>query len=269
MSTIDLNSLLTKYGLLCHTFAFNDLPINIKDRLDKKNHARFKDCYLSLIANVGPMFWTQLKANQSEWSDNSEVNNNPVDYFSSKVTDQLLQKAGLAIDAELLYPGTAPAPLTMLGELANWSTPSPLGLGLHAHYGPWFAYRALVKTTAPLQTNYSTKETNDKSVQSYTSNSESSVEQSKNDIYATSSPCMRCASTACVSACPGQAVSINAHFNISRCATHRLKENSTCKDQCHARNACPVGAKYRYSDEQSAYHMTHALQALVKWANST
>jgi len=232
MSSIDLNSLLVKHGLLHHSFAFNDLPVTIKDRLGNENQARFQDCYLSLFANFGSRFWTE----------------------SAKVTSEILHLAGLTNGAELLYPGTRPAPLILLGELANWSTPSPLGLGLHARYGPWVAYRALVKTTSPLQIHDATTEIDN------TGNHRS--------FYSATSPCIRCESKACVSACPGNAVSVTASFDIGQCANYRIKENSNCKEKCHARTACPVGAEFRYSDEQQAYHMRHALQALVKWSNN-
>jgi len=156
MSSIKLDSLLTNYGLIRHTFAFNDLPQNIKFDLGDENKEHYQDCFLSLIANAGPKFWTELKNTQHEWGHSKGALDNPVDYFSTVVVEQLLQVTGLAQQAKLLYPGTAPAPLMQLGELANWSTPSPLGLGLHAHYGPWFAYRALVKTTDPLPAPTST-----------------------------------------------------------------------------------------------------------------
>jgi len=286
MSSIKLDSLLAKHGLLLHTFSFNDLPLNIKNKLGDENQERYQDCYLSLIANAGPKFWTELKASQHEWNDNSNALDNPVDHFSAVVVEQLLQVTGLAHQAELLYPGTAPAPLMQLGELANWSTASPLGLGLHSHYGPWFAYRALVKTTDPLPvTTTSTNTLLRTSVRNSgigdasnigSANLSGNINNAKVDIeqvkpkhhyyYAANSPCMQCASTACVSACPGNAVSISAKFNIDHCAKYRLKENSTCEAQCHARNACPVGVEYRYSEEQQAHHMTRALQALVAWA---
>jgi len=169
----------------------------------------------------------------------------------------------------LIYPGKAPAPLTLLGELANWSTPSPLGLGLHTQYGPWFAYRALVKTTTALQTHTSTNAvTNFGDLSPTISNADNSnrIDILKNNVNATTSPCLRCTTTPCVSACPGNAVSVKSSFSIDRCATSRIKDNSICKEQCHARNACPVGVEYRYSEEQSAHHMTRALQALVNWA---
>lgn len=258
MSSFNLNSLLVEHGLILHSFAFNDLPVVIKDRLGNANHGRFQDCYLLLVANVGPAFWTKLKARQAEWSDDNEALNNPVDYFSAKLVGEILHAADLTHGAELLYPGELPAPLIPLGELANWSTPSPLGLGLHAHYGPWFAYRALVKTIRPLQNHDSTTAIR-------------KAEAIKNagnhrNFHIATSPCISCETNACVSACPGNAVSVKTNFDISLCANYRVKENSICKERCHARNACPVGAEYRYSDEQHAYHMTHALQALVKWA---
>jgi len=273
MATTNVSSLLVKYGLLCHSFAYNDLPVSVQDKLGDENRVHYQDCYLSLIANAGTTFWAKLKATQSDWNDCSEAISNPVDYFSTLVTKQLLQLKGLASDAELLYPGTAPAPLILLGELANWSTPSPLGLGLHPRYGPWLAYRALVRTTSPLTTHCSTIESSNSEFSRDTKDI-NNVEYAQNpinyqSINAITSPCMRCVSTACVSACPGNAVSFDNGFDISRCATYRLTDNSICKEQCHARYACPVGVEYRYSEEQSAHHMTRALQALVSWANKS
>jgi len=244
MPSIDFNSLLKKHGLICHSFAYNDLPINIKDKLGIENNEAYKDNYLSLIANVGPRFWNEMQARQSEWINHAEAVNNPVDFFSTKVTEQLLQLAGLTVNAQMLYPGTVPAPLILLGELANWSTPSPLGLGLHPRYGPWFAYRALVKTTSPMHTHDSNTVVTSNSASHRVSNASSSDNaDTKPDLVA--SPCLSCASVACVSACPGSAVSFKDSFNIGRCASYRLKENTLCKKQCHARNACPVGVEHR------------------------
>jgi len=266
MSSIDLSSLLVKHGLLLHSFAFDTLPVNIKDRLGNDNYSRFQGCHLLLIANVGSTFWTELKTTQPNWNDNNEALNNPVDYFSAKLVGEILHIAELTNGAELLYPGKHPAPLIPLGELANWSTPSPLGLGLHARYGPWFAYRALVKTTSPLPNHDPTTTTIEKAIKNAGVIDNAAIHK---NIYTATSPCISCESNACVSACPGNAVSVNASFDISQCANYRVKENTKCKDRCHARNACPVGAEYRYSDEQHAYHMTHALQALIKWANDS
>jgi len=307
MSSIDLSSLLIKHGLLCHCFAYDDLPEHIKKRLGKENHSRYQHSYLSLLANAGPAFWIEMKASHSQNRQYPEALDNPVDNFSAKLVDQILQITELTTNAEVLYPGTDPAPLIQLGELANWSTPSPLGLGLHARYGPWFAYRALVKTTSALSTHSSANAIANNDVDhtgNYNSQSKESAGSvaskksgrsadgkaiaasaeyskiAKNSMAAKkaakntntvkmntqSSPCLSCTSTACVSACPGSAVSLHDSFNIARCADYRLTDNTLCEKQCHARNACPVGSEFRYSEEQREYHMTHALQFLAKWA---
>jgi len=244
MALIDQQAFLTQYGLLCHTFTYNELPQRVKTMLGDANQSQYQDCFLSLIANAGPVFWTALKTKHPNWRECDDAGENPVDYFSIKIVEQMLKITGLSSNAEVLYPGNVPAPLIALGELANWSTPSPLGLGLHSRYGPWFAYRALLKTTSPLQHNETTTDS-------------------------IISPCLSCVATPCVNACPANAVSTNTRFDIGLCANFRVSDESTCRTQCHARSACPVGLEYRYTEEQSAYHMTHALKAVVKWAGQS
>ena len=242
MTTERLDTLLNSNGLLCHTFAFNDLPRPTQQSLTDGCDIEFVDCYLSLLANAGSQFWTSMKLSESTQTQKQE---NPVDAFSTAIVYRLLELTGLDKDATLLYPNKFNVPLIPLGELAGWSTPSPLGLGLHKEYGPWFAYRALIKTTKPLE---------------------------RNSLTAVSTPhtsaCLSCINTPCVSACPASAVKLEKPFDINRCANHRIQDNTTCKEQCHARNACPVGARYRYSEEQRAYHMTHALDALIRWSST-
>ncbi len=235
MQSIEINNTLKQYGLLCHTFFYNDLPAHIQQTLSNDRRIHYADSYLSLLANAGPVFWARLKA--------GEFATDAVDRFSESIAMELVECANLSQHAKILYPGDGPAPLIQLGELAQWSTPSPLGLGLHKKYGPWLAYRALIKTSAPLT-----------EVQAITK---------RNEIV---SPCLSCETTPCVKQCPAQAVSLDRSFNIDKCATHRMLEHSACKEQCHARNACPVGKEFIYSKEQRAYHMTHALEALVRWA---
>lgn len=252
-TSANLKNVLDKYGLICHTFAYDDLSKDVQANLCNENKDNFNGHYLSLIANVGPTFWSALIAQPNTHqlvSRTAEMpSTNHVDLFSLNIAEQLLQVSGLAGQAEILYPGTAPAPLIQLGESARWSSPSPLGLGLHAKYGPWFAYRALIKTTKPLQDNI--------------------AEQTRGENTDNVSPCLTCDSTPCVTACPADAVAVNVRFNIGQCADYRVSDTSTCNDRCHARNACPHGIEYQYSDEQHAYHMRHALQALVNWAAKT
>lgn len=246
MNQEKIEDYLQSHGLICHTFAFEELPESIQKKLITTCDSHFNDSYLSLIANAGDKFWTAMQADKTLRSEKclpADKQENPVDEFSTAITNKLLKMAKIENNADILYPNRFPVPLIALGEHSGWSKPSPLGLGLHFEYGPWFAYRALVKTTHPLTM----------------SSKVSNLTQNK-------SACLTCIDTPCVNACPTGAVNSSEQFNISRCADYRVRADSTCKLQCHARNACPVGREYQYSQEQRAYHMTHALDALVKWS---
>lgn len=232
---------LKSHGLICQTFAFKELPKPLQNSLSKVCDISLDDNYLSLIANAGGKFWDMMKASDSA---NADTSVNPVDEYSIKIVNELLNIAQLTNNAEFLYPNRFPAPLMALGEQAGWSSPSPLGLGLHREYGPWFAYRALIKTTHPLQ-NVST-----------------TIAPRIN-----TSACLTCVDTPCVSACPVSAVNAAKPFSIDRCADFRVQKSSPCKLQCHARNACPVGVEYQYSEAQRAHHMAHALDALIAWSS--
>lgn len=243
MNSIDIHSLLNDKGLICHTFSFNKLPTGVQHKLNSNANVCFDNRYLTLIANAGPEFWNHLTshyANSSFDKNTGRLESHWFDQRSTEIVDELLNLTGLKNTATLLYPASVPAPLIPLGELAAWSSASPLGLGVNTHYGPWFAYRALVLTTQPLTED----------------------EKPKRQI----SPCIDC-DAPCVAACPADAVSKKTDFNIKRCAAYRIQdEEPTCKTQCHARNACPVGKPYQYSLEQRAYHMKRALSAIVEWA---
>lgn len=235
MTENTIDNLLKHHGLICHTFSYNDLPAPIKQKLAGENCADYANNYLSLLANAGPEFWHRLMSQSKNTKDKTDW----VDKQSIALAKELLSISKLENGSTILYPANFAAPLVMLGELAGWSTPSPLGLGIHSTYGPWFAYRALIVTTKPLTAISSAAES--------------------------SSACLTCPAP-CVDACPADAVSKVESFNIKKCADHRTLEQSNCKSQCHARNACPIGRQYRYTEQQRAYHMTHALSALIAWA---
>lgn len=249
-----IKALIEQHGLVSSSFAFNDLPNSVKQKLRDACNTHFDNCYVLLLANAGSEFWQVLtspdrnkEVSGNEVSGNKAtgkdvLNNDPVDNFSIAIAKQIIAAGEQTQDAQIVYPGY-PVPLIKLGELSGWSTPSPLGLGLHPEYGPWFAYRALIKSTEPLQ-----------------------PVQTLKDIANASSPCLSCADAPCVSACPASATSKDKVFDIDRCVSQRLAADSTCETQCHARNACPVGQAYRYSEQQREYHMTHALDALREWS---
>ena len=240
MNLKDNHALLNDYGLVCHTFSFNALPKSVQLTLNSKNTHCFDNQYISLIANMGPKFWSHLTSYYANENITASSTRDWFDQRSIDIVGELLTLSDLKESATVLYPNDIPVPLIALGELAAWSSASPLGLGVNKKYGPWFAYRALVLTSKPLAVD----ETPGRQI----------------------SPCIEC-DAPCVSACPADAVNKKAAFNISKCATYRVQdEEPTCKTQCHARNACPVGKQFQYSTEQRAYHMTRALSAIVQWA---
>jgi len=166
-----------------------------------------------------------------------------VDDFSIELGKQIIS-AGHQPDASILYPGKADVSLIKLGELAGWSKPSPLGLGIHPRYGLWFAYRLLLL-------------------------SEEALLPESEDKQEAVSPCLSCQNTPCVTACPAEAVKFDSLFNIQRCANHRLSENSSCERVCLARSACPVAQQYRYSAAQYEHHMLRALKSMQQWAQDS
>jgi len=223
------------------------LPAPIKQVIQSNANVDFNKSFLTLIANTGNRFWDAMR--QSDYAVKNyratHQERHPVDDFTKNIVDELLAESAHKQDSLVLYPGSFHAPLMALGELAGWSTPSPLGLGLHSEYGPWFAYRALIKTDLPLIDAVGTTRTNE-------------------------SPCLSCTGTPCVSACPANAVSANTTFDIAACAQHRLQSTSgqpDCSTTCYSRRACPIGKEHSYSEEQLDYHMQFALAGLIKWAN--
>jgi len=237
-------TILQSHGLIAASVNFNDLPADVQHNLQQCTHLDCTDQFINLIANGGSSFWTQLQI--SEFKDNP----NPVDEYSYSLAEQLVATLNTAEPYSILYPSTQPVPLMQLGKLVGWSSPSPLGLGLHPSYGPWFAYRALIMSAQPLQTELTP------------------IVDTETHSAMVGSECVNCAAP-CVTACPANAVSQSSTFNIENCAGYRLQTNSGCADTCHARYACPVGQQHQYSDAQTAHHMGRSLVSLANWFHAS
>ncbi len=183
---------------------------------------------LVLLGNAGPKFWPALTKFGMKTTD-------PVDYFSRVLAQQFIDRYLNAASSLILYPQEYNIPLQTLGTLAGWHHPSPLGIGINATYGLWFAYRVVFLTAAPLP----------------------DIRQSLGP-----SPCDACPDTPCLTACPAQAVQGINKFNMPACFDFRLQENSLCQDYCLSRLACPIAPEYQYPLEQFTYHYTHALASI-------
>lgn len=186
---------------------------------------------LVLIGHGGRRLWQVLSAFGMKTAD-------PVDHFSLMMTRQFIDDYLGAPPVLTLYPSGYTIPLQGLGTLAGWHHPSPLGLGINETYGLWFAYRTVFLTTIalpPMQDQLTT------------------------------SPCDTCRDKPCVSTCPAQAVRDAGQFKVMNCVDYRLQAQSSCRDRCLSRLACPVAPKHRYDLEQLNYHYNYSLVSLQQY----
>ncbi len=244
MDNKGINELLKTHGLIAGAIAVEECSLSIQTQLHATGIEHPQHGSLAVIANAGPGFWGALE--KSPLLHNAE---NPIDALSLNVALQLIDMMQLRASQthhKILYPSTHNIPLMQLGNLLGWThASSPLGLGLHHEYGPWFAYRCVFYFEGAIPAIFQVGKTNDMT-----------------------SPCLSCKDTPCVSACPTQAVSSIADFDIKRCSDYQQLENTTCAQSCHARNACPVGATYRYSLAQQAHHTEFAIAGLKRWLDT-
>jgi hypothetical protein len=203
------------------------------------------DGSLLLIGNAGSMMWQKLPA---DW----HRSDNPIDDYTSQTVQQLVEKHLADLSAAMLFPDNAsrrPLPsLQQLGRLAGWHCDSPLGIGVHAEHGLWYAYRAVVYLPISLPGERPTN-----------------PPAADLGIGAGHSPCLDCVDQPCISACPSKALSDDRPPDMQRCAGFRLKPDSMCRTSCAARLACPVAPQWRYSTEQIAYHYHHSLRSIRQW----
>ena len=256
-----------------------------------------KGIYL-LLGNGGGAFWQQFEADEGDGSaDGANANNtladrlfaerknhpasHPVDTRSEALLLQALQQHLPRIRYRVLFPQHLPPgsgvepqhmPLQQLGQLAGWHQPSPLGSGMHQYWGLWYAYRVFVwleiepgalsddpsLNRHPLFSTDSSRQTRA---------SESGLSKEKATL---SEHCLTCASRACISACPGEALAFGSNPDMQACTRYRCGADSACADRCLAREACPVGSAASdspggYPRAQISYHYRVALESLRVW----
>jgi hypothetical protein len=151
---------------------------------------------------------------------------NPLDTWSAEVIGAVAGKFA----ARAVSPSDRPfLPFQRWAMRAEGLKPSPLGILMHPEYGLWHAYRGALLFDAPL-----------------------GVELPKPGGH----PCDDCISKPCLAACPVDAFTMDG-FAFDACQGHlRSGEGKACREGgCLARNACPVGASYRYPAEVQAFHM--------------
>lgn len=205
---------LDQLGLNLHAvLAVDTLPAALRRPLPRKPDGEHW-AQLILIGHAGPTLWRTIEADPADPE-------HPIDVFTIRAVDAWLARL---TDAPIhrLYPGDAPVGLQSLGTLVGWHRPSPFKVGIHPAWGTWFAYRAAVLADTTLALT---------------------------EPVENRAPCATCDGRPCLAACPAEAMS-GEHFDLDRCLTHRLTDDSSCAETCLARLACPVGTEHRYPEAQ-------------------
>lgn len=183
-----------------------------------------------LLGNIGGSIWPAF----SSWRDLPEnrMRQNPLDDWSKAIIRPVSER----LDATAYFPSDPPwQPFQRWAMQAEGLKASPLGILIHPQFGLWHGYRGALGFADAL-------------------------EDAEPPVFATH-PCDQCAEKPCLTACPVNAVT-TAGFDVQGCRSHlRAREGQAdCMvSGCLARNACPVGADYRYPAGQLAFHMA-ALQ---------
>lgn len=215
---------------LVAVFDLATLPADILITLEQHNSIRFRQ--LILFGHAGRQMWQALQA--SPFANDPD----PVDSYSADLVRRCFADTCPGMRFELLYPGSSQAiPLQRLGALAGWHHDSPFHVGVHAERGPWFAYRAVALADSAF---------------------------APTPLISGPSPCAGCMDRPCLAACP--AASTEDHrVSPGACLDYRLSRDSRCRESCPARQACPLGAGYRYSAAQISYHYRRSLQTILAW----
>ncbi|UVC11599.1 ferredoxin [Rhizobium sp. TH2] len=176
-----------------------------------------------LLGNIGGSIWEPF----SEWRQENENVADPLDMWSVEV----IRPVAEAMGGTAWFPSEKPwQPFQQWAMRAEGLRASPLGVLIHPDYGLWHGYRGAIGFKEHIEFPASTPRPH---------------------------PCDHCPDKPCLTTCPANAVA-NDHFHVPACRTYLAGEgDGTCmQGGCIARNACPVGASYRYPEEQLRFHMT-------------
>lgn len=177
-----------------------------------------------LVGHAGSSIWPHFQAWRATQPPNLA---DPLDAWSRQIIDTVAERVG----ARAVSPSDRPwMPFQAWAMRAEGLRPSPLGLLIHPVWGVWHAYRGALLFDRPL-----------------------GFPPEPDSMH---HPCDACAGKPCLNACPVGAHSL-AGFDYPGCLTHvRSPAGSPCAiGGCLDRNACPVGAEFRYAADQQEFHM--------------
>jgi Ferredoxin len=176
-----------------------------------------------LLGNIGGSIWPAFSLWRSRYDGPD-----PLDTWSKAMILPVARKFG----ATAWFPSDPPyQPFQQWAMRAEELTPSPLGILLHPRYGLWHGYRGALGFGFEFGGAPSSAPDRDALAGGW--------------------------EDACAAACPAGAV-IRDRFDVVACRAYlRSKAGQvTCMTEgCRARNACPIGAEFRYPPEQLRFHM--------------
>lgn len=212
-----LNAAAGELGLACR----GGFVIGADERLPEVEPGR-PSRNVVLLGFTGAMQWSTF-ASSAEFADGEP---DPLDRWSARVIEQL----ATLFAARPLYPFDGPPwwPFQQWARRAETLHASPLGILLHAHFGPWHAYRGALlfaeELTVPARIEWDR-------------------------------PCDSCAAKPCIASCPAGAVTLR-DFDRVACAAHVASPRGVaCRSGCLSRGSCPIGASHRYGVDQVTFHM--------------
>jgi ferredoxin-like protein FixX len=171
-----------------------------------------------LVGNAGGAMWSAFGSHVERAPD-------PLNRWTKAVIEPVAARFG----ARALYPFGEPHwPFQRWAQRAETLHPSPIGLLIHPEFGLWHAYRAalLFPERLALPARIETR-----------------------------NPCAECKEKPCLSACPVGAFS-GSGFAVGACGEYVANAEAECLSSgCQARNACPIGAEWRYPEAQIRFHM--------------
>lgn len=179
-----------------------------------------------LIGNIGGSLWPAF----SRWRRGrpDAGGPDPLDTWSKDVIGPIAATAG----ATAWFPSDPPwQPFQQWAMRAEGLKASPLGILIHPVYGLWHGYRGALGFAVPAATEPVARPAEH--------------------------PCDACRDRPCLTTCPAAAVRSDA-FDVAACRSHLRApqgQGGCLRGGCLARAACPVGATYRYGDDQLRFHM--------------
>ncbi len=182
-----------------------------------------------LLGFIGGRQWERF-ASAAEARDGLP---HPLDRWSRRMIGSLARE----FDALDFYPSGAPAAPVPFQRLALRCEPvhrSPIGLLIHPRWGLWHAYRGALLLPLAIELPPSAPGAH---------------------------PCESCRMRPCLSSCPVGAFRPGT-FELDACVDHVASDaGRDCRERgCLARRACPVGAEFRYGEDQARFHMRAFLQ---------